>query len=236
MTEQEFHEKRTAFYVEDGYEHKVVILPSGKSHKEALGWRYDAVEEYCVRGYVKDRVLMLYQGENFEIPTADYDLEKILRTLNITKSQLDYIGLGCKVGEVGEQWEPLEKIELGPKFKYISYMITIGGDAGWRFSNREEWCSSEYMLFFDSEKWTMEAIASEMKYIYRQYRKTHGFTYSEEFNNGLPFIKKLIERDGVFSCSGALGATKEKIITPSISETEIWNIDGDTVNLDYYKD
>ena len=237
MTEQEFHDSRIPFYVEGGYEQKVVILPTGLSHKDAIpDWKYKAVEKYCVRGYLKGRVLMLYQGENFEVPTAEYNLEKIIRELRITKGSLDYIGLGCKVGEVGEAWEPLEKIEIPKEPKYISYMITIGGDAGWRFSNRKEWCSTEEILLFESDKWTMEAIAAEMKKIYKQYRKTHGFTYSEKYDNGIQYIKELIARDGVYVRWGGLGASEDKVLDPPMEEIETWNIDGNTVNSDYYKD
>lgn len=235
MTEKEFHNERIPFYFEQGFDHEIKILQTGKSHKECLGWRYDYVENNCVRGYLKDRVLMLYQGKNFEEPTEYYDIERLLRALNITKSSLDYIGLGCKVGEVGEQWEPLKKIELGPKFKYISYMITLGGDAGWRFSNREEWCSSSYYLLFDSEKWTMESIANEMKEIYRKYRSTHGFTLAEEYDNGIGFVKELISRDGVYVMGEYLGASKEKQLYPSPDEIEVWNMNGKTSNYDYYQ-
>ena len=236
MTEQEFHDSRIPFYIERNYEHDVKILPAGLSHKDAIPfWKYDAVEKYCVRGYIKDRVLMLYQGKDFEIPSATYDLEKLLRELQILSGSLDYIGLGCKVGEVGEVWEPLEKIEMSKHPKYISYMITIGGDAGWRFSNRKEWCSSEYILLFDSEKWTMETIAGEMKNIYNLYRNTHGFTYAEEYDNAIEYIKNLIARDGVYVRQGGLGATEEKIIDPPFSEVEIWNMNGMTYNPNYSK-
>ena len=234
--EQEFHDNRLAFYIENGYEHELKVLPKGLSHKQALSWRYEAVEKYYVRGYLKDRHLMLYQGENFEVPTEEYDFEKIFRDLNITKSQLDYIGLGCKVGEIGEEWEPLEKIEISHNPKYISYMITIGGDAGWRFSNGEEWCSTEYILLFESDKWTMEKIGEEMKHLWRQYWDgNHGWTYAETYDLGAKYVKDLIDHDGVYVYKGGLEAPKEKTLEPSPAEIEVWNIDGKIKNYEYSK-
>lgn len=236
MTEQEFHSSRIAFYVGLGYEHEVNTIPTGFSHKQALGYRYEAIEKYCVRGYLKDRVLMLYQGENFDVPTAEYDIDKILRELRITKKSLDYIGLGCKVGEIGEVWEPIEKIEFNNDFKYISYMITIGGDAGWRFSNRPEWCSTEYILLFDSKKWTMEAIAKEMKNLWHSYKsKGHGWTYSEEFDMGMDGIQALLKRDGVYVKDGGLLDSQEKILKLSITEYDSWCMNGEITNYDYDK-
>lgn len=237
MTEQEFHNSRIAFYVDRGHEHEVKTIPTGFSHKQALGYRYETIEKYSVRGYLKDNVLMLYQGENFDIPTAEYDVDKILRALRITKKSLDYIGLGCKVGEVGETWEPIEKIEFNDNFKYISYMITLGGDAGWRFSNQPEWCSTEYTLLFDSKKWTMESIAKEMNILWHGYWDCgkHGHSYSDKYDLGIGAIKNLINKDGVFVKDGGLQAPDEKILNPSITEYDFWCMNGEITNYDYDK-
>lgn len=54
MTEQEFHDSRIPFYVEGGYEQKLVILPTGLSHKEAIpSWKYKAVEKKLCQGLPK---------------------------------------------------------------------------------------------------------------------------------------------------------------------------------------
>lgn len=124
--------------------------------------------------------------------------------------------------------------------KFISYKITVGGDAGWRFSNRSEWCSNEGYLLFDKNKWTMNSIAKEMKHLWRQYWSGDtGSTYEQTYNAGIVYVKNLIKEDGVYAWYRhnpyeiTFVDWKEKLINPPVENIETWNIDGNIVNYDY---
>ena len=125
--------------------------------------------------------------------------------------------------------------------KYISYMITVGGDAGWRFSNGEEWCSCEYLLYFDSSLWTIDSIAKEINRLWNTYwygHHHHGFTYSETFDIGmediLPFINYnkgiYMDKNNAFS---KIDASRKIDINPE--DVERWAKDGCEYNGDYRK-
>ena len=125
--------------------------------------------------------------------------------------------------------------------KYISYMITIGGDAGWRFSNGEEWCSSEYMLYFDSSLWTIDSIAKKINELWNAYwygEHHHGFTYSETYDIGIKYIAPFINNsEGVFVKKGNFtkSVKEEKHIEINPEEVERWTKDGEERNWDYNK-
>lgn len=137
--------------------------------------------------------------------------------------------------------------------KLISYIITVGGDTGWRFSNSLEWCSTPGMLLFDEECWTMESIADAVKTLYNEIRKDkHGFTYSEIYKIGIEHIKKFVNTNfGVYVNSAFEGlydeyekcksgymrfseVKLEKQIDPSSYEVRPWEMDGCQENYDYY--
>ena len=124
--------------------------------------------------------------------------------------------------------------------KYISFIVTCGGDAGWRFSNREEWCSSPGELLFDAELWTPEKIKDAVNDIWFKYFTGRtGFTLSETQKAGydilIPFINKT---DGVYVNDAYEGdemgrrlgfgkADKSKRIKPGKKDTVVgWEIDG----------
>lgn len=122
--------------------------------------------------------------------------------------------------------------------KYISYMITVGGDAGWRFSNREEWCSCEYMLYFDASLWTIDSIAKEINKLWNAYwygERHHGWTYRETFDIGMKYIAPFINTtEGVFVETKSFSAVNtEKKITPKSKNVERWTKDGYEYNGDY---
>lgn len=126
--------------------------------------------------------------------------------------------------------------------KFISYKITCGGDAGWRFSNQSEWCSGEGYLLFDKSKWTMEKIAKEMNYLWRQYWSGDtGSTYAQTYDAGIGYVQNLIKEDGVYVWDNpnrfdmTFVDWKTKRINPPVENIETWNIDGKTVNYDYNK-
>ena len=120
-------------------------------------------------------------------------------------------------------------------------MVTVGGDAGWRFSNRPEWWSIEGMLLFDAKIRTMDSIAKAFQDIFRQYWKLHGFTLSEEMDNGYKFLVPFINsHEGVYvyqNKSGLSfpGVVEEHRLSPPDNEVVRWNIDGDEYNCDYDK-
>lgn len=124
--------------------------------------------------------------------------------------------------------------------KYISFIVTCGGDAGWRFSNGDEWCSSPGQLLFDADLWTPEKIKEAVNDIWFKYFTGNtGFTLSETMDLGyalvIPFIN---ENDGVFvndsfkgdewGCKLGFGkAKKSKRIKPSEKDVVVsWELDG----------
>ena len=119
-------------------------------------------------------------------------------------------------------------------------MITCGGDAGWRFSNGEEWHSMEYTLLFDAEKWDMDKIAEAMRTLWRLYwAEPHGFYLSDTLRNGEKHIIPFIENsDGVYAWKGkSFGILKdEKLVEPSEDDVVVsWEKDGNTRNWKYDK-
>ena len=118
--------------------------------------------------------------------------------------------------------------------------MTCGGDAGWRFSNGDEWCSSPGQLLFDAELWTPEKIKDAVNDIWFKYFRGHTGSYlSEIMDIGyallIPFIN---ENDGVFvndafkgdkwGCKLGFGkANKSKRITPSEKDIIVsWELNG----------
>ena len=132
--------------------------------------------------------------------------------------------------------------------KLISYMVTCGGDAGFRFSNGPEWHSTGSMLLFDAEKWDVDKIADAMKMIYRQYRDAGtGFTLAEKLDLGrtalTPFINNsdgvyvdldYRDKDGI-CWLGTHGATEDKQLHSKGHEVVRWSRNGEERNYDYYK-
>ena len=124
--------------------------------------------------------------------------------------------------------------------KYISFIVTCGGDAGWRFSNGDEWQSSPGQLLFDAELWTPEKIKDAVNDIWFKYftgRTAH--TLCDKLNAGnallIPFINK---NEGVYvndafpgdkwGCKLGFGkASKDKHIKPSDKDIVVpWELKG----------
>lgn len=125
--------------------------------------------------------------------------------------------------------------------KYISYMVTVGGDAGWRFSNRPEWCSIEGMLLFDASLWTIDTIAEAFQEIFRQYWKTHGSTLAEKMDNGYQFLVPFINgHEGVYVYQNKSGLSFPGVVdshrlSPPDDEVVRWSKDGVEYNGNYDK-
>ena len=138
--------------------------------------------------------------------------------------------------------------------KFISYICTVGGDTGWRFSNGSEWNSAEGQLLFDAEKWDNESIAAAIKKLWHDYwndRDTpyKSFTLSETMDCGFKYIDHFINNtDGVYVNVDYIGSdyfnnnlfghcNKDKHIHPDGHEIIIWTSkDGCHRNYDYDKD
>ena len=125
-------------------------------------------------------------------------------------------------------------------------MVTCGGDAGFRFSNRPEWHSVGSMLLFDAEKWDVDKIYDVMKVLYRKYRDAgNGFTLSQEITLGLSAVTPFInDTEGVyvdldyrdddgFCWLGPLGANEEKQIHSKEHDVIRWSRNGEEYNGDY---
>lgn len=127
--------------------------------------------------------------------------------------------------------------------KYISYIITISGDTGWRFNNCPQWNSTEGQLLFDADKWSMEAIIENLKIIMTEIdeESRYCFTFSEKYDNGskyiVPFIKNTngVYVNGDYTQSDSLPGwvfvshNSTKVIHPTKNDEIIsWNRDGKT--------
>lgn len=105
MTEKLFHNKRLAFYVDTDM--TIKYIPRGLSHidyfKNILKPEYI---NFIWRGYILDDHAMLYRGNNFIIPDASiHDILGIFSIIN-SKHPIKWMGLGCIIGEIGEEWKP----------------------------------------------------------------------------------------------------------------------------------
>lgn len=102
MTEQEFHNIRQAFYIDE----EIVWISQGLSHKEY----FNSINcpnfiETKVRGYIINDSLSLYKGSDFSIPN-DSEIETALLLFN--KFDISIIKLGCIIGKAGDIWEPIK--------------------------------------------------------------------------------------------------------------------------------
>lgn len=117
--EKEFHNSRIAFYIDN---EELIYIPQGYGHSEY----FDEIghPEYIdtkVRGYIKDDWVMCYIGKDFSYPCIDdrvFIYKHIMPMLQKEKG-VSKLGLGCKKGEIGEQWMPLVHLKLND-WDYVS--------------------------------------------------------------------------------------------------------------------
>lgn len=120
--------------------------------------------------------------------------------------------------------------------KYILFYITLGGDAGWRFTNKDEWCSMKYPLLFDTQLWTMETIKKELDWLDRIIftDRHHGFTLAEKGDCGARHIQTFLDRvNGVYTINNHSPwgcCSKETIDMPSADKITNWSLNGENVN------
>ena len=108
--EEKFHGKRKAFYID--VHDRIIFIKEGQSHKEYFNEiGHPEFMESSVRGYLLGNHMMFYKGENFEIPLS-LTIEEILQYVYSIKIPIKWVGLGCNIGKVGEEWPPKIKLEL----------------------------------------------------------------------------------------------------------------------------
>ena len=128
--------------------------------------------------------------------------------------------------------------------KYISFIISCGGDAGWRFSNGSEWNSMHYQLLFDAKLWSMEQIKKELDALDRIIFKQVTWTLSETMDKGEKVLKPFINRtkgvyvmkdfndnfDGWSTKRTLWFADKSKVISPAAEDVISWEMKGSKRN------
>lgn len=117
----EMHRRRTMFVIFYG---NLIVAPDGctDSHQEWLNKLLDARSAesaylYCPRGYALDDRVVFYTGGGAH--EGGEEMKKIAelyhaRIAAYRKCNPDYeVWVGVKVGKVGEEWPPLEKLNRG---------------------------------------------------------------------------------------------------------------------------
>lgn len=109
--EKEFHNHRIPFYINK--DNSIVFIKKGKSHIEYFNeiGHFEYIN-FVIRGYILDDHIMFYIGNNFEIP-INLTIKNILKLVySINKSSIKWVGLGCIIGKVGEEWNPKISIKI----------------------------------------------------------------------------------------------------------------------------
>lgn len=110
----EFYAARKIFYVDP--ERGIVRFPDSRhSNMSIASWLTEYNQSFVgtIRGYYKETenhendYVMLYYN-NYEIPTVNIG---ILIYLFMHFKTVKWIGLGCKIGQPGDFWEPLIRVE-----------------------------------------------------------------------------------------------------------------------------
>lgn len=106
MTVTEFHKKRKMFYINELG--KLEINHRNESHIEWFNSKNFSRIPYetTIRGYFIDNYMTIYVGD-FETPDLNI---KFLQYLFEKFPKVEWIGLGCNKGKVGEIWTPKLKI------------------------------------------------------------------------------------------------------------------------------
>jgi hypothetical protein len=103
---EEFFSNRIPFFID---ENARIKIPSRNDQKNSLiqilnqaGYSWIGTP----RGYVKDDYAMLYSND-YQIPNCNVIL---LQAIFAYFPQINWIGLGCIIGESGEFWKPRLKV------------------------------------------------------------------------------------------------------------------------------
>ena len=109
--EKEFYNHRIPFYINK--DNSIVFIKKGQSHIEYFNeiGHFEYIN-FVIRGYILDDHVMFYIGNNFEIP-INLTIKTILKLVySINKSSIKWVGLGCIIGKVGEEWNPKISIKI----------------------------------------------------------------------------------------------------------------------------
>lgn len=87
------------------------------------------------------------------------------------------------------------------KAKYIGYVITCGGDAGWRFSNGPEWHSMQGRILFPFENWDKKSIKTFLDGLDKELFKCHCSTLGELLDKGQEILAPAFKKEGICSQS-----------------------------------
>lgn len=104
--EKLFHDKRIAFYVDN--DTTIRYIPKGLSHAEYFNHiKKPEYIKFIWRGYILYDHVMLYVGNDFNIP-KDISIQRIFDVFSAINSEhpIKWMGLGCIIGEIGEEWKP----------------------------------------------------------------------------------------------------------------------------------
>lgn len=103
---QKFFSERTPFFID---ENARIRVPNKNDQDNSLiqilnqtGYSWIGI----TRGYVKDNYAMLYTND-YQIPNCNVIL---LQALFAYFSNIEWIGLGCIIGEQGDFWKPRIKV------------------------------------------------------------------------------------------------------------------------------
>ena len=109
--EKIFHNKRIAFYVDS--DKSIIYIKQGQSHSEyfeEIG--HPEYINFVTRGYILNDHVLFYRGNNFEIP-MNLTIKTILELVfSLNEPSIKWIGLGCIIGNVGEEWLPKITIKI----------------------------------------------------------------------------------------------------------------------------
>lgn len=118
-SEKRYHISRIAFAFV--YGELELLINDERDHmqwlREDFSIKDKAIFDSIVRGYIKCNEIYLYKTSNFyPIENSELTLDMIHSLLNIArvKSNNEYKSYifynGVKVGKIGEQWKPIEKL------------------------------------------------------------------------------------------------------------------------------
>lgn len=113
--EKEFLNNRIAFLINT--DNTIVFIKKGQSLIEYLNEIGHPEYIYFVtRGYLLNDHVIFYRGNDFRIP-ENFTIKDILEIVSSIKKRrsrftIKWIGLGCIIGKVGEEWRPKITIKI----------------------------------------------------------------------------------------------------------------------------
>lgn len=113
--EKEFHNHRIAFILHT--DNTITFIKKGQSHIEYFNEiGHPEYIHFVTRGYLLNDHAIIYRGKDFRIP-ENFTIKDILEIVSSIKKRrsrftIKWIGLGCIIGKVGEEWKPKITIKI----------------------------------------------------------------------------------------------------------------------------